>query len=505
MTEVLQLSQSNFPSPSSSSPSRPCVANDIPRHHHQQQLPRNISPTRALPHEIDQVQEEVEEEEGRKERERERDQLSIVELLVAAFRRSIVGCSITAVATVCSTKELCKMEIGVPTNVRHVAHVTFDRFNGFLGLPVEFEPEVPRRAPSASATVFGVSTESMQLSYDPRGNSVPTILLMMQRQLYAQGGLQAEGIFRITAGNSQEEYVRDQLNKGMVPEGVDVHCLAGLIKAWFRELPTGILDSLSPDQVMQSQSEEECARLARLLPATEAALLDWAVNLMADVAQLEHLNKMNARNIAMMSDPLTALMYAVQVMNFLKTLIIRKLREREESIIESTAFPHFDPSDENGKQSSSQPSFEDANEEASNSNEGERVFVAEEPAAESPRQSNGAESTAKNASQSFLTSIENIPGGNLSLVDNCPCEVVSQLSTLTNVNQEGGFMFRSGGIQIKTCKSRNGQSSNSDYKKSSKKVKEQVIVQAVGPVERSKGSCIVNRINSRTELFEAWR
>lgn len=42
--------------------------------------------------------------------------------------------------------------------------------------------------------------------------------------------MQAEGIFRINAENSQEEHVRDQLNRGMVPEGIDVHCLAGLIK-----------------------------------------------------------------------------------------------------------------------------------------------------------------------------------------------------------------------------------------------------------------------------------
>lgn len=41
-----------------------------------------------------------------------------------------------------------------------------------------------------STSVFGVSTESMQLSFDARGNSVPTILLLMQRHLYAQGGLQ---------------------------------------------------------------------------------------------------------------------------------------------------------------------------------------------------------------------------------------------------------------------------------------------------------------------------
>ena len=44
---------------------------------------------------------------------------------------------------------------------------------------------------------------------------------------------QAEGIFRINAENSQEEFVRDQLNSGIVPDGIDVHCLAGLIKVIF--------------------------------------------------------------------------------------------------------------------------------------------------------------------------------------------------------------------------------------------------------------------------------
>ncbi|KAG4996730.1 hypothetical protein JHK85_028169 [Glycine max] len=54
---------------------------------------------------------------------------------------------------------------------------------------------------------------------------------------------------------------------------------------------------------MQSQSEEECAQLMRLLPPTEATLLDWAINLMANVAQMENLNNMNARNIAMVFAP----------------------------------------------------------------------------------------------------------------------------------------------------------------------------------------------------------
>ncbi|KAG6597051.1 Rho GTPase-activating protein 3, partial [Cucurbita argyrosperma subsp. sororia] len=260
------------------------------------------------------------------------NQFQILDILVTALRKSLVTCSV-------ERDDVSSMDISSPVNVRHVSHVTFDRFNGFLGLPTEFEPEVPTRAPSASASVFGVSAKSMQCSYDDRGNSVPTILLMMQKRLYSEGGLKAEGIFRINAENSQEEFVRNQLNRGVVPRGIDVHCLAGLIKAWLRELPTGVLDTLTPEQVMQCNTEEHCIQLVKLLPPMEAAILDWAINLMADVVQHETYNKMNARNIAMvfapnmtqMADPLTALIHAVQVMNLLKVLILKILQGREES------------------------------------------------------------------------------------------------------------------------------------------------------------------------------
>ncbi|KAJ0826877.1 hypothetical protein HanRHA438_Chr17g0819241 [Helianthus annuus] len=53
----------------------------------------------------------------------------------------------------------------------------------------------------------------------------------------------------------------------------------------------------------------------------------------------------------MMADPLTALMYAVQVMNFMKTLITKTLREREDAVIESSRGPPQEPSlDKNGDQ-----------------------------------------------------------------------------------------------------------------------------------------------------------
>lgn len=273
--------------------------------------------------------------EDRRRQSHDNNQPPILAVLVTALRKSLVTCSV-------DRDDVANMDIGWPTDVCHVSHVTFDRFNGFLGLPIELQPEVPRKVPSASASVFGVSVQSMQCSYDCRGNSVPTILLELQSRLYTEGGLQVEGIFRINAENSQGETVRNELNRrGVVPYGIDVHCLAGLIKAWFRELPTGVLDSLTPEQVLNCNTEEECTQLVNLLPLTEAALLDWAINLMADVVHNERYNKMNARNIAMvfapnmtqMVDPLTALIHAVQVMNLLKTLVIKTLREREESLV----------------------------------------------------------------------------------------------------------------------------------------------------------------------------
>ncbi|XP_010912305.1 rho GTPase-activating protein 1 [Elaeis guineensis] len=434
--------------------------------------------------------------------EEEGEQLPVLALLLAVVRKSLLGCKTEGAEELRGA-----MEIGWPTDVRHVAHVTFDRFRGFLGLPIEFEPEVPRRPPSASASVFGVSTVSMQCSYDSRGNSIPTILLLMQKRLYEQGGLQAEGIFRINAENSQEEYVRDQLNRGMVPDGIDVHCLAGLIKAWFRELPTGLLDSLSPEQVMQCQSEEDCAQLARLLPPTEAALLDWAINLMADVVQEEQLNKMNAHNIAMvfapnmtqMADPLTALMHAVQVMNFLKMLILKTLKERQEPTLEDFSVPHLDPSDENGHHSP-QLHLECCREEAT-----DQVFVPEEPALGSPTHLAEENTPLDEAADSSQTTHDNAApeGTAVRSTDELFCETPAHTDGSTadaEIAANG-----SNAVGANSRRTRTWQSSSFSHKKGSRKAKGNSAIRGTWPTEKSKGASIVSRINSKVERVEAWR
>ena len=72
-------------------------------------------------------------------------QFAILDIVVATLKKSLVTCTV-------EREDASSLDISWPTEVRHVSHVTFDRFNGFLGLPSELEPEVPTRVPSARSS-----------------------------------------------------------------------------------------------------------------------------------------------------------------------------------------------------------------------------------------------------------------------------------------------------------------------------------------------------------------
>lgn len=71
---------------------------------------------------------------------------TIISLVLTALRKSFLTCTIHDSE---DDDGLSSLDIGCPTDVRHVSHVTFDRFNGFLGLPIAFQTDVPRKVPSA--------------------------------------------------------------------------------------------------------------------------------------------------------------------------------------------------------------------------------------------------------------------------------------------------------------------------------------------------------------------
>jgi hypothetical protein len=102
----------------------------------------------ATPSTLRDLQEAVDSRNGAVKRQDER--WSFLALLFELLRKSLLGCRTVGGGA----DGGCGMEIGLPTDVHHAAHVTFDRFHG---LPVEFEPEVPRRAPSARSVSCPIS------------------------------------------------------------------------------------------------------------------------------------------------------------------------------------------------------------------------------------------------------------------------------------------------------------------------------------------------------------
>ncbi|RWW26461.1 hypothetical protein GW17_00009163, partial [Ensete ventricosum] len=267
--------------------------------------------------------------EGEEEKEEEeRQQLSVLALLLTVFRKSLLRCKTEGAGD----EDFGSMDIGWPTDVRHVAHVTFDRFDGFLGLPVEFEPEVHRRAPSARSQTF---------------------LLLLH--------------------------------------------------------------------------------------------------------------------------PLTALMYAVQVMNFLRMLILRTLKDRQESTVEDAAVSGADPSDEDGRRSPQMMMHLAAacSEEAT-----ERAHVAEEAVLDSLPRIPTEEEEEEEAARSSHDGAAASEGAALHPTD--------------------GVFYYENVVAAPT------KSVHAKTGRKGRRARRGSIDRASLPVEKSKGISIVNRINSKIERVEAW-
>lgn len=205
-----------------------------------------------------------------------------------------------------------------------------------------------------------------------------------------------------------------------------------------------------------------------------------------------------------MADPLTALMYAVQVMNFLKTLVMKTLKEREESRGKSDPISYLNSFDDDGHQSPSQLILKDGSENGNDSSEEDRAFVTEEPSRQSPSHLVEDSYETETRSKSMSTSTENfISKGNRLLVDSCPCNVVSQVCSLTIGLQDCSLTTSlAKGDQGNICKSKSLQLSTYNTVKCPKKLIE---LPVTGPAEKNKGTAIIGRINSRSELAEAWR
>jgi hypothetical protein len=122
------------------------------------QIPLSHCDTDSYEEEEEEEGEEEEDEEEEfegEEEEEEMDEVTVSSPLMLPATEARGGVSVVEMVTGAPEQEEDGatppggMQIGGPTDVRHVSHVTFDRFVGFLGLPADLEPDVPRPVPSA--------------------------------------------------------------------------------------------------------------------------------------------------------------------------------------------------------------------------------------------------------------------------------------------------------------------------------------------------------------------
>lgn len=182
-----------------------------------------------------------------------------------------------------------------------------------------------------------------------------------------------------------------------------------------------------------------------------------------------------------MADPFTALMYAVQVMNFLKTLILRTLRERNDSVVEPNPRLNLEPSDEN-EQRGLFKLCQKEDTAAVDNEEAKEKFVSEKPILEcSPESSSLEKNSSTGGEFSSLISTSENPICNEDLY----CEFPPKRNMGKN--------------------NKSGQSGSSNAKKGSKKTRGQQPVNNGKVSMEKKGTKTLSNTDTRSARVEAWR
>lgn len=184
-----------------------------------------------------------------------------------------------------------------------------------------------------------------------------------------------------------------------------------------------------------------------------------------------------------MADPLTALMYAVQVMNFLKMLILKTIKERQDSVLEDSKAPPPDPHDQNGHQSSELHLGVQCEEKI------DQASVSDDPILDDPCHLPEENSSDHAVADNKDTAVQ---------------ELAAQGTTEASTAESETFADVLNKVYVNSRRTRTGQASNLKQKKS-RKFGRQSSSKSSTHAEKSKATSIVSRINSKSERAEAWR
>lgn len=162
------------------------------------------------------------------------------------------------------------------------------------------------------------ATIGVPLEFCPRSSlseNIPLIVELCVGIVEARG-LESVGVYRVPGNSVAVNALTDSLNRGFDglnqsdPRWNDVNVISSLMKSFFRKLPDPLVTSeLYGALIEASKSEPEQSRLNGIkrlvdeLPEPHYSTLRYLVGHLSRVAAKSHINKMEARNLAIVFGP----------------------------------------------------------------------------------------------------------------------------------------------------------------------------------------------------------
>jgi hypothetical protein len=144
---------------------------------------------------------------------------------------------------------------------------------------------------------------------------IPKALAMLRATLMSRDGLKLDGIFRERGEESEIKMIREKLGKGQPFKSGDMYSVATCIKLYLREMvpllfsksqsqhqqqpnQTGqLLNPVAGEVIMDVFDEDGAYKSLGMLSYERKDLLEWCLDLMADVVYYESENGMGIRSI----------------------------------------------------------------------------------------------------------------------------------------------------------------------------------------------------------------
>ncbi|CAK7266807.1 Rho-type gtpase-activating protein [Sporothrix epigloea] len=165
-------------------------------------------------------------------------------------------------------------------------------------------------AAEASSTLFG---SDLVERADHERRQIPSVVTRCIEEVELRG-MDVEGIYRKTGGNSQVKAIQEGFEKqedyDISDPGLDITAVTSVLKQYFRKLPNPLLTFEVYDGVLESMAiidtTERCDHLRKtlkLLPAKHHDCLEFLMFHLSRVANRERENLMSPKNLAVVFAP----------------------------------------------------------------------------------------------------------------------------------------------------------------------------------------------------------